>query len=181
MIELQRLTRVFRINSQTVPDPSPQDAPEIAFAHLAVSWPALAHYTLGEPVVEGNLEVYPAIKPPAQTKGGDIEYAVSLRGTHQAQDPVGAAEAFTDGLAASRAPVYYVTELRGRGRSYEVDLSNASARQCAKGSLSETVVQAFRQLAGCIHRKGDTYVVRGRIDQAIDAARTCGIDIGGQR
>lgn len=179
MIELQRLTRVFRINAQTVPDPAPQDPPEVAFAHLAVSWPALAHYTLGEPVVEGNLEVYPAIKPPAQTKGGeDPAYAVSLRGTHHAEDPIAAAEAFADALAISIAPVYHVTEMAGRGRSFEVDLVNSSARQCPKGSLSETVLEAFRQLAGCIHRRGDTYVVRGRIDQAIEAARTCGIDIG---
>ncbi|WP_291775853.1 hypothetical protein [Castellaniella sp.] len=36
---------------------------------LAVAWPAVAHYTLDAPVVEGENLVYAGIKPPAQTKG----------------------------------------------------------------------------------------------------------------
>ncbi|AGG89044.1 PRTRC system protein C [Rhodanobacter denitrificans] len=69
MATSRSLTRMFRIGTNLVPDPAPDRSPEEAFAMLAVAWPAVAHYTLDAPVVEGENLVYAGIKPPAQTKG----------------------------------------------------------------------------------------------------------------
>lgn len=68
-VNVQRLNRVFRVSTQTFPDPAPTETPERAFAMLAVGMPALAHYTLDPPTIESGRLVYVAVRPPAQTKG----------------------------------------------------------------------------------------------------------------
>lgn len=62
-------TRVFRMGATRLPDPDPSATPLDALRLFVPNYPALAHATLGEPVVEGDQLVYPVEKPPAKTKG----------------------------------------------------------------------------------------------------------------
>ncbi|MEY2117288.1 PRTRC system protein C [Rhodanobacter sp. FW106-PBR-R2A-1-13] len=86
MATTRTLTRMFRIGVSLVPDPAPDRSPEQAFAMLAIAWPAVAHCTLDTPVVEGDTLVYPAIKPPAQTKGAAGGRRASTRAAKGRED-----------------------------------------------------------------------------------------------
>lgn len=87
---VQRLTRVFRVSTQTLPDPAPTETPERAFAMLAVGMPALAHYTLDPPVIEGDRMVYPAVRPPVQTKGAQRSAKTSDKDAAEARQALDA-------------------------------------------------------------------------------------------
>lgn len=62
-------TRVFRMGSITLPDPSVQMTPEDVRAAYAVNYSHLAHATVDGPVVDGDQLVYTFAPPVAKTKG----------------------------------------------------------------------------------------------------------------
>ncbi|QRD62725.1 hypothetical protein H8Z72_23470 (plasmid) [Xanthomonas citri pv. citri] len=63
------LERRFRFGVTTLADPDPSLAPLEALRMHARAYAFLATATLGQPVVEGDLLVYPVQKPAVQTKG----------------------------------------------------------------------------------------------------------------
>jgi PRTRC genetic system protein C len=63
------LDRRFRFGVTTLADPDPSLPPLEALRLHAKSYPFLQSAVLGEPMVEGDLLVYPVQKPTVQTKG----------------------------------------------------------------------------------------------------------------
>jgi len=63
------LDRRFRFGVTTLADPDPNLSPLEAMRLHSRAYSFLASATLGEPVVEGDLLVYPVLKPAVQTKG----------------------------------------------------------------------------------------------------------------
>lgn len=63
------LDRRFRFGVTTLADPDPNLPPLEAMRLHSRAYSFLASATLGEPIVEGDLLVYPVQKPAVQTKG----------------------------------------------------------------------------------------------------------------
>lgn len=63
------LRRAFRFGATTLDDPAPELSPERALRLYVGNYPFLASATLGEPIVEGDVMIFPVQKPVATTKG----------------------------------------------------------------------------------------------------------------
>ena len=68
-MDVQQLTRVFKMGSVRLPDPDSSLSPEAVLGLYSASYPHLAHSTLDSGVVENDELVYSVIKPPVKTKG----------------------------------------------------------------------------------------------------------------
>ena len=64
------LTRQFKMGATVLPDPDPTAPVEKIIEMYAPAYPHLRNATIGEPVREGDVLVYPLTKPAVQTKGG---------------------------------------------------------------------------------------------------------------
>lgn len=66
---IKALTRVFRLGSISLNDPDPSLPPEQAVKLYSANYPIIDACTLGEPVLEGDRQVYAVVKPEVKTKG----------------------------------------------------------------------------------------------------------------
>ncbi|APP82634.1 PRTRC system protein C [Xanthomonas perforans] len=73
------LERRFRFGVTTLADPDPSLLPLEALRLHVKSYAFLQSAGLGEPVVEGDLLIYPVQKPTVQTKGGSRKAAPQVR------------------------------------------------------------------------------------------------------
>lgn len=63
------LSRKFRIGAALLDDPAPDLTPEEAVRLYEATYPHIAHCSVEEGGVEGDVLIYNVVKPPAQTKG----------------------------------------------------------------------------------------------------------------
>lgn len=72
------LTRQFKMGATVLDDPDPTAPVEKVIEMYLPAYPHLRNATIGEPVREGDVLVYPLTKPAVQTKGGrDVESVLS--------------------------------------------------------------------------------------------------------
>jgi hypothetical protein len=67
--EITTLQRQLRIGATVLPDPAPDKPAEEAFRMYSGTYAFLEVATIRQVGVEGDIMVYEAEKPPAQTKG----------------------------------------------------------------------------------------------------------------
>lgn len=75
------LQRRFRFGVTTLADPDPSLLPLDALRLHSRAYAFLSSATLGEPIVEGDLLVYPVQKPAVQTKGAGKKPAAAKKAT----------------------------------------------------------------------------------------------------
>lgn len=68
-MQVEVLTRVFKMGSVRLPDLAPEKEPMESLRLYAANYPHLNSATLLDPVAEGDDLVYEVAKPPAKTKG----------------------------------------------------------------------------------------------------------------
>lgn len=95
------LKRQFQFGATRLDDPAPSLTPQDALRLFEPNYPFLATARLGEPTIQGDLLVYPVLKPEVQVKGASNRQPADKTLLRKA---IGAVKQWSDAPAAMVQP-----------------------------------------------------------------------------